>query len=318
MSTVQVALHPEALRLLAEHEAAGQSPIYERDVVEARRALVAAARNLPREPVAIVRDDVASGPGGAIPIRVYRPEAERRPLPLVLYVHGGCWVLGDLDSHDADCRSIANRAGCVVVSVDYRLAPEHRFPAALDDTYAVLNEVVERGSEFDADVSRLGLCGVSAGGNLAAAACLRTRDDGGPRLAAAVLVYPVLDASLSTRSYQSYEEGFLLTRRTMAWSWEQYLASPDDARDQYAAPLLAEDVSDLPPTLVITAEHDPLRDEGEAFATRLAQAGVTVDVARFDGMVHTFFSSPGVLEVARQAHDAAAAHFRRWLFTDVP
>jgi acetyl esterase len=310
VSDRHAALAPEALELVRAHEASGRPPIYESDLSEARRAVSAAAAPLEdREPVAHTHDATVEGPGGPIPVRVYRPGDG--VLPTLLYFHGGCWIVGDLDSHDTDCRSLANRAGCQVISVDYRLAPEHPFPAAIDDGYAVLAEVAGHPETWATDPQLLAVGGVSSGGNVAAAVAVMARDRGGPALAFQLLVYPVMDPSLDTSSYAQYGERHILTTETMRWSWEQYVPDPAERFHPYAAPLRATELRGLPPALVITAACDPLRDEAEAYGRRLEEDGVPAVVSRYPGMVHMFFSLPTVLPTAARAHDEAAAHLRR-------
>lgn len=274
-----------------------------------RHREVSRAARVDGEPVARVEDRAVPGPGGDIPVRVYSPEATE-PLPAVVFFHGGGWVICDLDSHDGLCRGIANGAGAAVVSVDYRLAPEHRFPAAVDDCFAATCWVAEHAGELGIDGSRIAVAGDSAGGNLAAAVSLMARDRGGPALAFQLLVYPCLDPDLATPSHREHAEGFFLTRSGMRWYWDQYLGSPEDARHPYAAPSRAPDHSGLPPAPVITAQHDPLRDEGEAYAARLAEAGVAATARRYDGMFHGFFSFGAVLDAARAANDEAIAALR--------
>ena len=231
-----------------------------------------------------------------------------------MYFHGGGWVIGDLDTHDVVCHAIARRAGAVVVSVDYRLAPEHKFPAAVVDCYAATEWVSANAERVGIDPARISVGGDSAGGNLAAVVCLKSRDENGPRIALQVLVYPVTDlSSFATGSYGEFAEDHYLTRSLMEWFRGYYLSSTEDARNPHASPLLAASLSDLPPALVITAECDPLRDEGEAYAKRLEQAGVPVTCMRYAGMIHPFFSMSGAIprafdalqQVAEAVADAA-------------
>jgi acetyl esterase len=255
----------------------------------------------PLEPLASVED--VQGP---VSMRVYRPEAAG-PLPALVYFHGGGWVVCDLDTHDNVCRTIARRAEAVVVAVDYRLAPEHKFPAAVDDSYAATLWVAANAGRLGIDPGRIAVGGDSAGGNLAAVVALKCRDHGGPAIALQVLVYPVMNlASFDTASYSEFAEGHNLTRSEMEWFRDCYLARPEDGFDPLASPLLAADLRGLPPALVITAECDVLRDEGEAYARRLEEAGVPVTSCRYPGVIHPFFSMPGVLPQARQAIDQVA------------
>jgi acetyl esterase len=224
-----------------------------------------------------------------------------------VYFHGGGWVTGNVDAYDPTCRSLANAAGCVVVSVDYRLAPEHKFPAAPEDCYAAVQWVAASAAEFGGDPSRLAVGGDSAGGNLAAVVSHMARDRGGPPLAFQLLVYPVTDHHFGTVSYQQNGDGYLLTRDSMVWFWNHYLEKEADGTSPLASPLRCTNLANLPPAFVITAEFDPLRDEGEAYGKCLTSAGVATTVKRYDGMIHGFFSL-GVFDQGRQAiKDAAAA-----------
>ena len=224
----------------------------------------------------------------------------------MVYFHGGGWVVCDLDTHDVICTALARRAGAVVVAVDYRRAPEHRFPAAVTDCYSASLWVVEHAAELGIDPLRITVGGDSAGGNLATVVCLKARDEGGPRFALQALVYPVTDlSSFDTPSYTEFAEGHHLTKASMEWFRGHYLAS-SDGHDPYASPLLAKDLSGLPPALVLTAECDVLRDEGEAYARRLQQAGVRVKLTRYSGMIHPFFSLSGAIPRAFDAFDEVA------------
>jgi acetyl esterase len=269
---------------------------------------------LPRPDVEVahIEDRRVPGPGGEIPVRVYRPE-KGSTLPALVYFHGGGWVIGSIETHDGSCRDLANRIGCVVVSVDYRLAPEHRYPAAADDCYAATKWVSEHAAELGVDPERIAIGGDSAGGNLAAVVALMARDRGAPALRHQLLVYPVTDADFSRSSYRENAEGYLLTTKAMEWFWGHYVPDTDQRRDAYAAPLHAADLSGLPPAFVLTAEYDPLRDEGEALAGRLEKAGVPTRLTRYDGAIHGFFAMGLLAEVARRAVDEAVAEVRQAL-----
>ena len=224
--------------------------------------------------------------------------------------HGGGWIGGDLDGHEPICCNLCAGAGCVVVSVEYRLAPEHRFPAAADDCLLATRWAAEHAPELNADPARMAVGGDSAGGNLAAVTAVRLRDEGGPRLAGQLLLYPVTEYHTpGTPSYQQNAEGFGLTRTAMEWFWELYLTNTSDALHPHASPLRAADMSGLPPALVITAEYDPLRDEGERYAERLRQAGVLTRLSRYDGMIHGFLGLTGMVDKA----DAAVTEACAWL-----
>ncbi len=262
---------------------------------------------LPGEPVARVDDLRIPGPAGEIPIRIYGPKDARGVL---VYFHGGGWVIGSLDSHDALLRSLANAAGCTVVSVDYRLAPESRHPAAAEDCHAATRWAAENARSFGGDADSLAVGGDSAGGNLAAVVALLCRERRGPRLRHQLLVYPVTDHDFDRTSYRENAEGYLLARDDMRWFWDHYV--PDHSqRDEFtASPLRAKDLSDLPPAHVITAQFDPLRDEGEAYAARLRDAGVTVSHTRYDEMIHGFFSMAAVIPRGQEAVLDAASRLR--------
>ncbi|MFI9106454.1 alpha/beta hydrolase [Streptomyces fildesensis] len=304
-----MSLHPQVETLRARLVAAGTRPLYTLDLAEARAADLAAARSaggVP-EPVGSVLDTEIPGPGGLLPVRVYRPESDGRPLPVLCYFFGGGWTLGTLDTCDAICRRLANAAGCVVVSVGYRLAPEHRFPAALYDCRAAVEWIAGHADEHGGDGSRLAVGGDSAGANLAAALTLHLRDHGGPPVAAQLLVYPNTDHLADTASRRENQDPVFFNHRSVDWYWRHYLADPAHGADPYASPLRAGDLGGLPPALVITAEYDPLRDEGEQYAECLAAAGVPVTLSRYDGMIHGFFAMPGELDAAATAQDEAAA-----------
>jgi acetyl esterase/lipase len=261
------------------------------------------------EPVAKVENSTIPGPAGQIPVRVYTPSGSG-PHPGLVFFHGGGFVLCSLDTHDGICRSLANAAGCVVVSVDYRLAPEHPYPAAPEDCYAATQWVAKNGSELGIDVSRLAIGGDSAGGNLTAVTALMARDRGGPALRFQLMIYPVTDCGFETASYRENGEGYFLTTGMMRWFWDKYLADPKQAREGYASPLRAANLADLPPGLCITAGYDPLRDEGEAYAELLRKAGVDVRTSRYPGMFHGFLSMTAQLDQARKAVAEAGAALR--------
>ena len=243
------------------------------------------------EPVYKVEDRSIEGPESLLPIRVYTP-SEEKPLPIIVFFHGGGFVYGDLDTHDSVCRALANVSNHIVVAVDYRLAPEHPFPAAPNDCYAAAKWVYEHAEELNGDASRLSLVGDSAGGNLSAAVSLMAKEKGGLEIAKQILIYPSTDIK-SGNKYPSYEEnseGYFLTKETMGLFGRAYIQDESLRYHPYTAPMLAEDVSGLPPTMIITAEFDPLRDEGEAYGEKLRQAGVEVDVHRENGLIHGFFN----------------------------
>lgn len=243
------------------------------------------------EAVAHVENIVIPGPEGNIPVRIYRPEGDG-PFPMLVFFHGGGWVICDLDTHDGICRSLANGANCVVVSVDYRLAPEHKFPAAPEDCYAATQWVVEHAAELHGDASLVAIGGDSAGGNLTAVISQMARDRGGPPLVFQLLIYPATDFRMQTASIEENAEGYFLTKDDMIWFMNHYLNNADEKTNPLASPLLAKDLSGLPPALVITAQYDPLRDEGELYGRKLREAGVPVTISRYDGVIHGFVGMP--------------------------
>ncbi len=256
------------------------------------------------QPIAKVEDRTVPSPDGDIPIRVFTPDAPG-PLPILVHYHGGGWVIGNVDQSDNLCRAMANATPCVVVSVEYRLAPETRFPGGLEDCYAATTWVAAHGAELGGDPTRLAVGGESAGGNLAAAVALLARERGGPKIGFQVLVYPVTDASFETASYVEMAEGYGLTRDTMQYFWDLYLADPAHATDPLASVLQA-DLAGLPPALVVTAEFDPLRSEGEAYAQKLKAAGVSVEHVSYPGQIHGFFGVGTMMQTGDKAVAAAA------------
>lgn len=288
----------------------------ERGLPEWHELSVEAARRLedelfsPANPPAVahVEDREFDGPDGAVTVRVYRDVEP--PAPVVVFFHGGGWTLGTLDSADDVCREFARRAECVVASVDYRLAPEHPFPAALDDAAAALAWVADVAGTLGGDPERLHVAGTSAGGGLAAAVALWTREFDGPDLRSQVLLYPMLHPATDRDSHAENADGPLLTTADVAWFWDQYCRSPVDTYNPFAAPLRADDVGDLPPATVVTAGHDPLRDEGVAYADRLGAAGVPVDHLHYPAMAHGFLSLADDVAAADAAFDEVAGSVR--------
>jgi acetyl esterase len=301
-------LDPAAAGLLEQMAAAGMPPLNEMSPTDARAAAAGLAElSGPGEEVASVEDRTVPGPAGPVPVRIYTPSAGSAPRPALVYIHGGGWVIGDPDMTDSICRVVANRAECVVVSVDYRLSPEHKFPVPLDDCYAAFTWVADNASSIGVDPARLAVGGDSAGGNLSAAVALRARDEGGPAIRLQLLVYPVTDYSFDTISYKENGDDYFLTRDMMGWFWDHYLTSASDGENPLASPLRAKDLSGLPPAKVFTAEFDPLRDEGEAYVARLVEAGVPVSHTRYDGQIHGFWTMLAVFGAATTAADEAAA-----------
>jgi acetyl esterase len=301
-------VHPEAQQLLAALTAAGQPPFEQMTVPQAREAALGFI-DLQGEPEEIATQDrTIPGPAGDIPVRVYTP-AGGGPKPLIVYFHGGGWVIGDIEICDNPVRRIANRTGAVVVSVDYRLAPEHVYPAAFDDSYAATAWVAAHAAELGGDPERVAICGDSAGANLAAAVAIAARDRQGPGLVAQLLLYPVTDFDFTTVSYAENGDGYLLTRGSMQWFWAHYLGAQELGKDAFACPARANDLGGLPPAFVATAEYDPLRDEGEVYAANLRIAGVDVTAKRYDGMLHGFVWTLGATPSAAGVIDDLAAAF---------
>lgn len=289
-------LDPQAQALLEQMKAMGFTYTPELTVSRAREMLKAMQAVRPAgEAVAHVADRTIPGPAGELPIRIYTPQGNA-PFPVAVFLHTGGWQVGDLDVQDPLCRRLANRAGCIVVSVDYRLAPEFPFPAAVEDSYAATQWVATHAAEFQGDPSRIAICGDSSGGNLATVVALMARDRGGPKLVFQVMLFPATDFRLSTPSMEELGEGYNVTKPQMLWIRNNYLPNHADWTHPLASPLLAPDLSGLPPALLIYAEYDPLRDEAEAYAARLKEAGVPVKASRYDGMIHDFpdlFEEPG-------------------------
>jgi acetyl esterase len=305
-------LHPEVRALLEMMDAQAAPPLESQDPAEARTSRVERMKILGGEPDALgrVEDLSIPGPGGNVPLRVYASEYGGLR-PALVYFHGGGFVLGNLDTHDAVCRALAKESGAVVISVDYRLSPEHKFPAAVEDSHAATVWAGANAVRLGIDACRIAVGGDSAGGNLATVIAMRCRDAGGPTLASQVLLYPVTDfSSFETCSYRELGEGYFLTRAKMGWFTGHYLASTEQARHPEVSPLLAPNLSGLPSALVITAEFDHLRDEGEAYAQYLQQAGVPVTVTRYPGMIHGFVAMRGVLAGGRQAIQEVAKFIR--------
>jgi acetyl esterase len=307
-------LHPEARTLLEMMDAQGGPPLEVMNPVEARTSRIEPMKMLGGEPIPLerVEDLTVPGPHGSVPVRLYASE-HGGLRPALLYFHGGGFVFGNLDTHDAVCRAVAKESGAIVISVDYRLSPEHKFPVAVEDSHAATLWAAANAERLGIDAHSIGVGGDSAGGNLATVIAMRCRDAGGPRLAFQLLLYPVTDFStFETESHREFGEAYFLTRAAMDWFSGHYVASDDQKRHPEVSPLLAPDLAGLPPALVITAEFDPLRDEGEAYAHRLRTAGVSVTVSRYPGMIHGFVSMCGVLSGGRQAIREAAEFTRSY------
>lgn len=258
-----------------------------------------------------IEDRAISGPAAEIALRIYTPRG-KGPFGIYVNFHGGGWVIGDLDTADASCRDLCNQANCIVVSVDYRLAPEHAYPAAVEDSYAATCWIAENAQSLGGN-GKLAVGGESAGGNLAAVVTLKARDEGGPAIDFQLLAYPVVDADLSRQSYIDNGEDYLLTTQSMRWFWDHYCPDVASRTQPEASPIHAASHAGLPPALIVTAEFDPLRDEGEAYAHALSQAGVEARSIRFDGLVHDFFTTAQLFEVSRQAFTEVAEILREVL-----
>ena len=301
-------LDPQIVAVMEAAAAMGLPPNHQVSPAEARVNSKARLRAVGPE-VGAVQDVAIPGPDGAVPARIYTP-AGAGPFPGLAWFHGGGWVVGDLDTADAAARNMCAGANCVVASVDYRLAPETKFPGPAEDCYAATQWLAANAAAWNVDPDRIAVGGDSAGGNLAAAVALMARDRGGCPLVFQLLVYPVTQRDFDRGSYLENADGYQLTRDTMIWYWDHYLATEADAANPYAAPLHAADLRGLPPALVLTAEYDPLRDEGEAYAAALQAAGVPTEAVRYDGLIHGFFGMFAAVDQAHQAVERSAAALR--------
>jgi acetyl esterase len=295
-------------------EAARELPLLDyaaRDLVASRTAkrLLTVASPMP-EPVASVTHERIAGPGGDILLRFYTPDGDG-PFPVLVYFHGGGWVIASMNHYDSTARALANAAGCIVVSVAYRQAPEHPYPAAIVDAYAATRWVMGNAPAFNGDPLRVAVGGESAGGNLATVACLMARDQGVRMPVHQLLVYPVTNFGFDSDSYREHAHAKPLNAAMMRWFWKHYLATEADGEEGYASPLKEKDLSGLPTTTLITAEEDPLRDDGRSYAERLRAAGVPVDYRHYDGVMHEFFGLTGLLDKADDALKHAADDLKR-------
>ncbi|NJO24306.1 MAG: alpha/beta hydrolase [Sphingomonadales bacterium] len=308
-------LHPDAARVCEMIIAANRPAMETLAPPQAREAYLASRSVLQpdSEEVAEVVDLRAIGPAGPIPLRLYRGQgaAKGQLQPALIYFHGGGWVIGDLESHDQVCRALANASRCIVVAVDYRLAPEHKFPAAADDAIAATRWIADNGKRLGIDASRLAVGGDSAGGNLAAIVSLDARDCGGPPLAFQLLIYPSTDMSMDWPSHRRHADQLPLRHTTMKWFVDHYLSEARDRADWRASPLRADNFANLPAALVVTAAFDPLCDEGEAYAKALADAKVPVKLERFAGQIHGFLSMGRIVADSDRLVRMAAAGLQR-------
>jgi acetyl esterase len=313
-------LHPQTRALLDLIKQRGLPPTHTLSVAEAR-ASYRDRRNVTQpapQKVGHVQDLEARGPNGPIPLRLYRPKdvPDAAMLPVLVYFHGGGWVIGDLDTHDSLCRELTNLSACAVVAVDYRLGPEHPFPAAVTDCIAAARWVHDHAGEYKLDASRLAVGGDSAGGNLAAVVSIDARDRGDLPIAFQLLVYPATDQHRTAPSHAENGEGYLLTRDTINYFVDRYIPDPAQYSDWRASPLLHPDLSNLPPALVLTAGYDPLRDEGAAYADRLCAAGDKASYVLFPRQIHGFVTMGKLIDEANTAVALCAAELRRALFRD--
>ena len=311
MNDASVPLHPTLAAMLAK--SAGLPPMHTL-AVETIRAGDATRYEVgvPPDPVASTEDRTLPGPRGAIRIRIYRPEGASGPRPVTVFFHGSGFVICSIESHDAMCRQLCRRSQTVVVSVGYGLAPENKFPAGPDDALAATRWVGANAASFGGDASRIALAGDSAGGTMAAVTALRIRDEGGPKIAAQLLLYPVTDhPSTGHASYAERASGYGLTRDAMHWFWSHYLPDAEAGAHPHASPLRAQSLHGLPPAYIVTGGYDPLRDEGEAYAKRLEQAGVAVRSIRYDAMNHGFLFWVGLIDESTRAMDDACAWLKQ-------
>lgn len=309
-----MALDPDVERLFQLLKASGVPPLAQQTVDQARFYYREKTNRLggPAETMAEIRDLKASGPAGDIPLRLYRPHGVADPSPALIYVHGGGWVIGDLKSHDKVCRAIAAKTPCRVIAIDYRLAPEHPFPAGLSDVFAAASWIAAHAASLGVDANRIAIGGDSAGGSMSAATCLNVLRHG-PRLAAQVLIYPSTDSTPEVRLWPSRVKNAdvpPLTIDALKWFSSKYIAGEVDRVDWRLSPLYAESLAGLPPAIVLTAEYDPLRDEGKAYADRLATSGVPTVYREFPGQIHGFIEMGGILSAAHEAIAEIAAFLR--------
>ncbi len=311
------ALDPQVRAVLELVVRSGRPAYHQLSPKEARqlfRETRPAATPTPPE-IGLVQNLTADGPLGPVPLRLYRPIGvpASAPLPALVFFHGGGWVIGDLETHDVLCRQLTAEAGVSVVAVDYRLAPEHKFPAAVDDAWAATRWIVAHAAELGVDPGRLAVGGDSAGGNLATVVVLLARGQGGPALASQMLIYPVTDLAAETASYREFCDGYLLTRESMRWFKDHYVSTEEEAADWRASPLRARSLAGLVPALIVTAGFDPLRDEGQAYAERLRDAGVRVDYLCYGGMIHGFVPMGRLIDTGNRAVSHIASFLRQAL-----
>jgi len=306
-------LDPQAELVLGLVKKAGLPELWQLTADQAREQYqLRVAKLAPKLEVHRTADRRIPGPGSELPVRIYQPR-EAKPgelFPVLLWFHGGGFVIGNLDTHDCACRMLCTQAECIVVAVDYRLAPEHKFPAAVEDCLAALRWLALHGREIGADPARIAVGGDSAGGNLGAVCAILARNEGFPKLAFQLLIYPCTAPEPETPSHRKFAEGYLLTRNTITWFYKQYLRSRSDVNDFRFAPLIADDLSNLPPALVLVAGYDPLRDEGVDYARRLIEAGNRVTLVNYQGMIHGFYLMGAAIDAANRATEQSAQALR--------
>ncbi|MGG3466813.1 alpha/beta hydrolase [Neobacillus pocheonensis] len=305
-----MSVDPQTKLVLAQLAAAGGPPMETLTPVQARQAFVLPQGEL--EEVGRVEDRTIPGPETDIPVRVYYPKEIQASYPALVFYHGGGWVIGNIETHDNVCRALTNLANCVTISVDYRLAPEHKFPAAVEDSYAAVQYVFNQAEAFQVDPSRIAVGGDSAGGNLAAVVANLAKDKNHPAILFQLLIYPSTNiGGEPTVSMRENSEGYFLTKGTMEWFRDCYLNSEEDKQSPLVSPILHGNFKGLPPALVITAEYDPLRDEGEDYAEKLAEAGVDVECVRYDGTIHGFVSMAAVIDQGKRALEKAGSALKK-------
>ena len=303
-------LHPQ-VKVVLDLMAKAGPPMHHLSPQQAREQILAMRANKGDiEPVGKVEDRTIKGPGGDIPLRIYTPNG-RGPFPLLVYFHGGGWVVGSIETVDASCRSLTNLANCITVSVDYRLAPEHKFPAAPDDCYTATTWTALNAASIHGDPKRIAIGGESAGANLAAAVALMAQERGTPSIALQLLLYPVMDYACNTPSCRENAEGYFLTTEMMRWFWNHYLRNEADGENPLASPLRAKRLQSLAPATIYTAEFDPLRDEGAEYAKKLHEAGIPVEYKCYDGLIHGFMGMAKAVEPAGKALQEAATALRK-------
>jgi acetyl esterase len=304
-----MALDQHVSELLAFLKQAGAKSFELMDIQEFRGAVGSSVgMQKPPQEVAKVHSVDIPGPAGTLPARIYVPKGQA-PFSVIVYFHGGGWVGGGLDVVDEPCRALANKTGAIVIAPSYRLAPENKFPSAVDDAYAAMKWVGERIASFGGNIDRLFVAGDSAGGNLAAATALMARDRSGPKLSGQILLYPVVDAKSDYPSMREHAEGYFLHTAALSWFWDQYLSAATDRDNPYASPINGNLVG-LPRTLIVSMEYDPSRDESEAYGAKLAAAGVDVRVTRIDGLIHGAFWSSGAVPRAEELYEEIAGFLR--------